>query len=82
MLDKPAQEWNADWCRWVGVEKGNEIIMTGDSLSIGSVPRGMDTAESGMGIQTKMNISKLLGLELNSVKRFLEKLMMTLERAA
>ncbi len=55
------------------LELSDEVVMNEvrEDLNLGRVVSHHGKAR---GIQAKMNISKLLGLELNSVKRFLEKL--------
>jgi dimethylamine---corrinoid protein Co-methyltransferase len=54
-------------------ELSDEVVMNEvrEDLNLGRVVSHHGKAR---GIQAKMNIGKLLGLELNSVKRFLEKL--------
>ncbi len=53
-------------------ELSDEVVMNEvrEDLNLGRVVSHHGKAR---GIQAKMNIGKLLGLELNSVKRFLEK---------
>lgn len=53
-------------------ELSDEVVMNEvrEDLNLGRVVSHHSKAR---GIQAKMNIGKLLGLELNSVKRFLEK---------
>lgn len=45
--------------RFVGVEKGNEIIMTGDSPSIGAVPRGFTVSR----IQLLQTYERICGMD-------------------
>jgi len=45
--------------RFVGVEKGNEIVMTGDSPSIGAVPRGFTVSR----IQLLQTYERICGMD-------------------
>jgi len=68
-----AKKYVADQLHVSVKELSDEIIMNEvrDDLNIGRVvsPHG-----KARGIQAQMNIGKILGIEINSVKRFLEKI--------
>jgi len=68
-----AKQYVAEKLRVSTLELSDEVIMNEvrEDLNIGRV-----TAPPGKarGIQAQMNIGKVLGIEINSVKRFLDKL--------
>ena len=68
-----AKQYVADKLRISVRELSDEVVMNEvrDDLNIGRVVSHQGKA---FGIQAKMNISRLLGLELNSVRRFQEKI--------